>query len=189
MKYTKADDAKIKEYTLAIDKLIKEGIKKKSELDSEITETRAAQIQLDKVSSSFFHFQNQRNCIYLLYRLVKHLKSYIKNVRNSSGTIRFGAVVLLSNILKRQWEEAIDALKKRDEAILAAEEEHEALKKEIGGREEILREKQKFLDEQKANNAQLDTKIAYSDRQLAKVRSHYTTVQASIVEYLIQNHF
>jgi hypothetical protein len=54
LRYTKADDVKIKEYNLAIDKLIKEGIKKKADLDSEITETRAAQIQLDKVLLSPF---------------------------------------------------------------------------------------------------------------------------------------
>ena len=54
LRYTKADDAKIKEYNIAIEKLIKEGIKKRAELDAEITETRAAQIQLDKVTSSHF---------------------------------------------------------------------------------------------------------------------------------------
>lgn len=60
LRYTKADDAKIKEYTLSIDKLIKDGLKKKSELDAEITETRAAQIQLDKTGEAYKKMHQER---------------------------------------------------------------------------------------------------------------------------------
>lgn len=74
-------------------------------------------------------------------------------------------------------------MKVRDEAIVAADSAHTALKAEIGGRQEVLREKQKFLDEQKANNTQVEARIGYADRQLAKVRSQYSLVQSSIVEY------
>jgi hypothetical protein len=66
LRYTKADDVKIKEYNLAIDKLIKEGIKKKAELDAEITETRAAQIQLDKVLYCSFSLSLLHKISYLL---------------------------------------------------------------------------------------------------------------------------
>jgi hypothetical protein len=76
-------------------------------------------------------------------------------------------------------------MKERDEAIVAADAAHTAMKSEIGGRQEVLREKQKFLDEQKANNVQVEARIGYADRQLAKVRAQYSLVQSSIVEYPI----
>ena len=74
-------------------------------------------------------------------------------------------------------------MKERDEAIAAADTAHAAMRGEIGGRQEVLREKQKFLNEQKANNVQVEARIGYADRQLAKVRSHYSVVQSAIVEY------
>mmetsp|Transcript_34211 Transcript_34211/g.88356 ORF Transcript_34211/g.88356 Transcript_34211/m.88356 type:complete len:922 (-) Transcript_34211:296-3061(-) len=52
-KYRKADDAKLKDLNLAIEKLAKEVQRKKHELESEITETQAAQIELDKTAEDF----------------------------------------------------------------------------------------------------------------------------------------
>ena len=76
-------------------------------------------------------------------------------------------------------------MKIRDEAIVAADAAYAAMKAEIAGRQEVLREKQIFLDEQKANNAQVEARISYADRQLAKARAQYSLVQSSIVEYPI----
>lgn len=66
---------------------------------------------------------------------------------------------------------------------MAADAAYTTMKAEIGGKQEILREKQKFLDEQKANNVQVEARIGYADRQLAKVRAQYSLVQNEIVEY------
>ncbi len=88
-------------------------------------------------------------------------------------------------VKNRQWEEAIDAMKKRDEAIVQADEIYNSVKSEFGGKHEILRERGKFLEEQKANNIQIEAKIAHTDRQLAKVRPQYSQVQHDLVEYLV----
>jgi hypothetical protein len=52
-KYKRADDARIKELTLHIEKLTKRVNRKKVELENEVTETQAAQIQLDKTAEDF----------------------------------------------------------------------------------------------------------------------------------------
>ena len=52
-KYRRADEAKIKELTLNIEKLTVEVAKKAGELEKEVTETQAAQIELDKTAEDF----------------------------------------------------------------------------------------------------------------------------------------
>ena len=49
-KYKKEDDAKMRELGLQIEKLTIEVSRKQSELEKEITETQAAQIELDKTA-------------------------------------------------------------------------------------------------------------------------------------------
>lgn len=52
-KYKRADLVKIKELNLTIQNLTLDVSKKQSELDKEITETQAAQIELDKTAEEF----------------------------------------------------------------------------------------------------------------------------------------
>ncbi len=52
-KYRRADETKIKELTLQIEKLTILVSKKQAELDKEVTETQAAQIELDKTAQEF----------------------------------------------------------------------------------------------------------------------------------------
>lgn len=49
-KYQRADEAKVKELTLKIERLTQESQKLKRDLDSEITNTHGHQIGLDKVT-------------------------------------------------------------------------------------------------------------------------------------------
>ncbi|KAJ3076829.1 Coiled-coil domain-containing protein 39 [Podochytrium sp. JEL0797] len=61
LKYTKEDDSRIKELSLAIEKLMQEVNKKKAVLSTEVTETQVAQIELDKTTDSFkrLHIERQ----------------------------------------------------------------------------------------------------------------------------------
>lgn len=52
-KYRHQDAAKIKELQLAMEKSSKAVVRKKEELESEVMETQAAQIQLDKAAEDF----------------------------------------------------------------------------------------------------------------------------------------
>ncbi|KAJ3412119.1 Coiled-coil domain-containing protein 39 [Chytridiales sp. JEL 0842] len=61
LKYTKEDDMKIKELSLAIEKLMQEVNKKKSLLSAEVTETQVTQIELEKTTEAFkkLHVERQ----------------------------------------------------------------------------------------------------------------------------------
>ncbi|KAG2493473.1 hypothetical protein HYH03_008290 [Edaphochlamys debaryana] len=60
-KYRHADDAKVKELTLALERVSKQVVARKEELESEVVETQAAQIQLDKAAEDFrkLHVERQ----------------------------------------------------------------------------------------------------------------------------------
>jgi len=64
-KYRRADEAKIKELTLQIEKLTIEVARKAKELEHEVTETQAAQIELDKTAEEFKRQNEERHKIYL----------------------------------------------------------------------------------------------------------------------------
>ena len=52
-KYTRADDMKIKECTMALEQLTKEALKRKEKLDNEVTDTQAKQMELDRIAADF----------------------------------------------------------------------------------------------------------------------------------------
>lgn len=64
-KYKRSDDAKIKELTLQIEKLTIEVARKARELEQEVTETQAAQIELDKTAEEFKRMHAERHQIFL----------------------------------------------------------------------------------------------------------------------------
>ena len=67
-KYRRADEAKIKELTLQIEKLTVEVAKKANELEQEVTETQAAQIELDKTAEEFKRLHQERHELYLQWQ-------------------------------------------------------------------------------------------------------------------------
>lgn len=63
-KYKRADEAKIKELTLHIEKLTMDVRAKQEELDGEVTETQAKQIELDKTAEEFKKMHAERHELY-----------------------------------------------------------------------------------------------------------------------------
>ena len=67
-KYRRADEAKIKELTLNIEKLTIEVARKAKELEQGVTETQSAQIELDKTAEEFTRLQAERHQLYLQWQ-------------------------------------------------------------------------------------------------------------------------
>ncbi|KAL4481667.1 hypothetical protein ABPG74_007756 [Tetrahymena malaccensis] len=74
-KYKRADEVKIKELNLAIEKLTAEVGKKQNELEREITETQAAQIELDKTAEEFKRQHEERHKLFLQWQEVTEIIS------------------------------------------------------------------------------------------------------------------
>merc|ERR1719261_1969464 len=103
-KYTRADESKIKELNLQIEKLTKLTAEKKTELDDEVTETQAKQIELDKTAEEFRQLHSERQQ------------------------------------LVQQWQNSIEAMKRRDAEIAAAGERFANAKQVLEEKEEVLAE-------------------------------------------------
>ena len=73
-RYQRADDCKIKEINLNIEKLTSSKAKLEAELEREVTETQALQIQLNKMSEEFQKENEDR------HRLFEHWDSIIKHI-------------------------------------------------------------------------------------------------------------
>jgi coiled-coil domain-containing protein 39 len=83
-KYKLADDAKIKELTLHIERITMEVRQKQSELDKEVTETQAKQIELDKTAEEFKRNHTERHELYeRLQETIKACKRLDKQFSDS----------------------------------------------------------------------------------------------------------
>eukprot|EP00002_Diphylleia_rotans_P040756 TRINITY_DN9745_c0_g1_i3.p1 TRINITY_DN9745_c0_g1~~TRINITY_DN9745_c0_g1_i3.p1 ORF type:complete len:708 (-),score=224.99 TRINITY_DN9745_c0_g1_i3:232-2355(-) len=81
-RYTRADEQKIKDITLQVEKLTQDVLKKKAELDEEITETQASQIELDKTAEEFKRMHKQRQ------ELIKQWEDTIQAMQRRDEAIR-----------------------------------------------------------------------------------------------------
>mmetsp|Transcript_5128 Transcript_5128/g.9691 ORF Transcript_5128/g.9691 Transcript_5128/m.9691 type:complete len:950 (+) Transcript_5128:130-2979(+) len=134
-KYKRADEARVKELNLHIEKLTKKVNRKKTELEGEVTETQASQIQLDKTAEDFRRLHDERQN------------------------------------LVRQWEDAVDNMKRRDGDIAAASEAFAHKKMEIREKQANLDEKAKFLEQEKANNKEVEARVQIADRGVGNLRA------------------
>merc|ERR1711988_1117794 len=104
-RYAKADAMKINDKALQVERLTVVCNEKKAALDIEVTETQAAQIELDKTAEQFRALHEERQ------HLIK------------------------------QWEDALAAMKLRDEPITEASYRFADLKKQVEGKDNELKQK------------------------------------------------
>jgi coiled-coil domain-containing protein 39 len=117
-KYTRADESKIKELNLQIEKLTRLVSEKRTELDDEVTETQAKQIELDKTAEEFRELHAQRQ------KLISQWQASIETMKRRDAEIaaageRFAKAKLV--VEKKQDELAkVAASLKNEEAKNAA---------------------------------------------------------------------
>lgn len=131
-RYAKADAMKINDKALQVERLTVACNEKKNSLDLEVTETQAAQIELDKTAEQFRALHEERQ------HLIK------------------------------QWEDALAAMKRRDESITEASYRFADLKKQVEVKENELKQKAKFLESEKANNKEKQVAIEAAERQIQR---------------------
>ena len=84
--------------------------------------------------------------------------------------------------LLKQFEDAADAITKRDAAIREASELYATRKAELRTRQTHLDEKARFLEAETQNNKELGTQIAAQERSLARQRQDLAAAGASVQE-------
>lgn len=146
-KYTRADEARIKELTLQIEKVTKAVAARRVELDEEVTETQAKQIELDKTAEEFRQLHAERQQ------------------------------------LVRQWQEAIEAMRRRDDEIAAAGERFAQAKADIEEKQAILQDHVEQLKQQQNDNVETESKIAMRERGVARLREEFQNAGLKLTEF------
>ncbi|KAI9094650.1 hypothetical protein DFS34DRAFT_628586 [Phlyctochytrium arcticum] len=85
--------------------------------------------------------------------------------------------------LIQQWESAIDAMRKRDQDIVAAQNEYQQLKDEIKANQAVIDEKQGFLNQQQQNNVETEKKIGATERNVSKFRIEQQRANTSLTQF------
>ena len=119
-KYRRADEAKIKELTLQIEKLTIEVAKKANELEQEVTETQAAQIELDKTAEEFKRLHSERHQLYLQWQDTVENSRRRDELINETA-VQFGDRKSYFEKMKKELEQHITRLNREKETNKATE--------------------------------------------------------------------
>jgi len=143
-KYTRADEAKIKELTLALEKVTVQCNAAKEELETEVTETQAKQIELDKTADEFRALHRERQ------QLVRQWQESLESMKRRDIEIgeageRYADAMESLNEKQATLQDNVDRLEMqekdnkemqgkiemRDRIVSAHREEHTSLAKKL----------------------------------------------------------
>merc|ERR1711920_700000 len=111
-KYKRADDSKVRELTLAVEKLTVENDRKKKELADQVTETQAKQIEMDKTAELFRQLHDDRK------KLIDQWEEAVKNMKTRDGQLEKLGEEYASNLgRKRSKEDKMKEKKKLHEEL------------------------------------------------------------------------
>lgn len=80
-KYRRADDSKVRELTLVVEKLTVENMDLKKELENQVTETQAKQIEMDKTAELFQQLHEERR------RLITQWEESVNNMKTRDSQL------------------------------------------------------------------------------------------------------
>ncbi|KAL3156428.1 hypothetical protein ABBQ38_000737 [Trebouxia sp. C0009 RCD-2024] len=144
--YQRQDEAKMREVTMQLEKLSTAALRKRHELASEVTETQAAQIELDKTAQDFRQLHAERQ------------------------------------ELVQQWDTAVAAMHRRDAAIQLATDMFASKKAELRQLRGALDSQARFMDNEQANNHEVEARIEHMERQVHKLRDGFAREQQALSE-------
>ncbi|KAH6565481.1 hypothetical protein BASA62_007223 [Batrachochytrium salamandrivorans] len=122
-KYSKEDEAKIKELGLSIEKSMQDVNKKKAILSAEVTETQIAQIELDKTTDSFKQLHQERQ------ELIDQWEAAIENMKKRDHDIERSQEKYQAQ--KEEIRKTQDQLKDRQEFLNQQQVQNSNIEKNI----------------------------------------------------------
>jgi chromosome segregation ATPase len=116
-KYRRADDAKVRELTLALEKLTVENATLKKELADEVTETQAKQIEMDKTAEMFRSLHDDRK------KLIDQWEESVKNMQTRDRQLENLGEEYAENMERKKIKEEKLKDRKRFQEEVEAENE------------------------------------------------------------------
>jgi len=143
-KYTRADEAKIKEIMLTMEKLTAAVVEAKAKLETETTETGARQIELDRTAEEFRAVHGERQ------------------------------------ILVKQWQDTIEAMRRRDAEVMELAAAYGEERKALAAQLAVLSAAREELAGVKNDNGEIESRTAMLERGVMKRKEELMESQAKL---------
>jgi len=178
LKYIKADEAKMKDLSLQLEKMLAAVQKKRSELEDEVTETQAAQIELDKTAEDFRKLHKERS------DLVAQWESAVGAMQKRDEAIQRAHEEFVA--AKRQLREKQEVLTER-EAFLATEQKNNAeVELKIASLERTIAKKRETLTYATAKLAEMADQVEVVRGTLSKAAAEMAGRKEKVTELSAQ---
>jgi len=178
LKYTKADEAKMKDLSLQLEKMLAAVQKKRAELEDEVTETQAAQIELDKTAEDFRKLHKERS------DLVSQWESAVGAMQKRDEAIQRAHEEFVA--AKRQLREKQEVLTER-EAFLTTEQKNNAeVELKIASLERTVAKKRETLTYATAKLAEMADQVEVVRGTLSKAASEMAGRKEKVVQLSAQ---
>lgn len=172
-KYKRADDLKIKELSLDIERLTGEKNKLEAELKREITETQAIQVELEKVNEEFKEQNESR------YKLYEQWDSLIKKIADKNA-----ALLKIGNKtagVKHKIIENDKIIKESQKELKRAIKNNHVITKEMKKLEKTIYEKKKENKELKTVETNLKAEIKILQNKLSAYSTELNNNKKTII--------
>lgn len=123
LKYKRADDSKVRELTLAIEKLTVENAARRKELADQVTETQARQIEMEKTAELFRELHNERR------KIITQWEDAVKSMRTRDTQLERLGEEFASNLSQKRTKD--ERMKEKRRAYEEAEAENSKLEQGI----------------------------------------------------------
>ncbi|KAL4608156.1 coiled-coil domain-containing protein 39 [Arapaima gigas] len=181
IKYTKQDEAKIKELTLSIEKMTLEAQHKRRTLDNELTETITAQIALDKTAENFRQAHLERQ------ELIQQWESTIEQMRKRDREMEQSSLLLAE--VNQEVREREGLIKEKKNFLENEVENNREYEKKITAAERLAARLRRELQEQEANRSRLQDELGSLKCAVARAaadvesrRSQLSALKKSVVD-------
>eukprot|EP00930_Biecheleria_cincta_P096370 TRINITY_DN8822_c0_g1_i2.p1 TRINITY_DN8822_c0_g1~~TRINITY_DN8822_c0_g1_i2.p1 ORF type:complete len:888 (+),score=287.27 TRINITY_DN8822_c0_g1_i2:112-2775(+) len=122
-KYRRADDSKVRELTLAVEKLTVENSTRRKDLADLVTETQAKQIEMDKTAELFRTLHDDRR------RLIDQWEESVKSMKSRDSQLERLGEEYAANMGRKKTKE--DRMKERKQKCESIQDENEKLEQSI----------------------------------------------------------
>ena len=161
-KYTRADEAKINQLALQIEKLTKRDLEIQAQVEAEATETSSRQIELDRTAEEFRVLHAERQ------KLVQQWKETIEVAARRDQDITKTAT---EYVQQKQAKEVVDVdLKAAREDLDKVQALHGELQTEVTARERQLQARREFLLSEQERKKKLAEEIDIIKTELVRTQ-------------------
>ncbi|XP_051873299.1 coiled-coil domain-containing protein 39-like isoform X2 [Pristis pectinata] len=178
-KYTKEDEGKIREITVQMERMTNDANKKRKLLDNEMTETIAAQMELDKIAHDFRRSHSERQ------ELIRRWQNTIEQMHRRDQDMDKCALMLAE--VKQEIREKEAAINEKIQFLKNETENNEEFEKKISISERQAAKLRLEYQTHETNRIQLQNELGTLKSRVDRTATDLETVRSQITNLKREN--